>query len=163
MYKQYEFKPPDMIKERIDKDYSSILHNTLTSIPKVNKTDVETLRSTFGVRISESYTFLLVLIEFRALPTYLKPHLINSATSPVSARSRSGTLKMPSKNHSATMPQPNSQTFHIPSYLSRTRYKRRNSVLSIVKRIIKWIRQPPARPNNLVLVNQVRLGILNST
>ncbi|KAL9711936.1 ssDNA endonuclease and repair protein rad10 [Leucoagaricus gongylophorus] len=48
MYKQYEFKPPDMIKERIDKDYSSILHSTLTSIPRVNKTDVETLRSTFG-------------------------------------------------------------------------------------------------------------------
>ena len=59
MYKKYEFKPPDMIKERIDKDYSSILHNTLTSIPKVNKTDVETLRSTFGVRISESYASLL--------------------------------------------------------------------------------------------------------
>lgn len=52
MYKQYEFKPPDMIKERIDKDYSSILHSTLTSIPRVNKTDVETLRSTFGVCFS---------------------------------------------------------------------------------------------------------------
>lgn len=50
MYKQYESKPPDMIKERVDKDYSAILRSALTSIPKVNKTDVETLRSTFGVR-----------------------------------------------------------------------------------------------------------------
>jgi DNA excision repair protein ERCC-1 len=38
-----------MIKERVDKDYNAILRGALTSIPKVNKTDVETLRSTFGV------------------------------------------------------------------------------------------------------------------
>lgn len=49
MYKQYESKSPDMIKERVDKDYDAILRSALTSIPKVNKTDVETLRSTFGV------------------------------------------------------------------------------------------------------------------
>ncbi|KAF5354644.1 hypothetical protein D9756_005353 [Leucocoprinus leucothites] len=48
MYKQYDSKPPDMIKERVDKDYNAILRSALTSIPKVNKTDVETLRSTFG-------------------------------------------------------------------------------------------------------------------
>ncbi|KAG5353786.1 DNA excision repair protein ERCC-1 [Termitomyces sp. J132] len=46
--KQFEHKPPDMIKERIDKDYNSILRTALTSISKVNKTDVETLRTSFG-------------------------------------------------------------------------------------------------------------------
>ncbi|KAF9450408.1 DNA repair protein rad10 [Macrolepiota fuliginosa MF-IS2] len=48
MYKQYESKPPDMIKERVDKDYNAIFRSALTTIPKVNKTDTETLRSTFG-------------------------------------------------------------------------------------------------------------------
>jgi DNA excision repair protein ERCC-1 len=38
-----------MIKERVDKDYNAVLRGALTGIPKVNKTDVETLRSTFGV------------------------------------------------------------------------------------------------------------------
>ena len=39
-----------MIKERVDKDYSSVFRSALTSISKVNKTDVETLRSSIGVR-----------------------------------------------------------------------------------------------------------------
>ena len=39
-----------MIKERLDKDYSSVFRSALTSISKVNKTDVETLRSSIGVR-----------------------------------------------------------------------------------------------------------------
>ncbi|KDR75828.1 hypothetical protein GALMADRAFT_68792 [Galerina marginata CBS 339.88] len=47
-YKQFEFKPPDLIKERTEKDYHSILRTTLTTISKVNKTDVETLRTSFG-------------------------------------------------------------------------------------------------------------------
>ncbi|KAJ7188144.1 restriction endonuclease type II-like protein [Mycena filopes] len=47
-FKQFEHRPPDMIKERVDKDYDSILRSTLTSISKVNKTDVETLRTSFG-------------------------------------------------------------------------------------------------------------------
>ena len=38
-----------MIKERVDKDYSSVFRSALTSISKVNKTDVETLRSSIGV------------------------------------------------------------------------------------------------------------------
>ncbi|KAG5648503.1 hypothetical protein DXG03_003114 [Asterophora parasitica] len=46
--KQFEHKPPDMIKERVDKDYNAILRTALTSISKVNKTDVETLRTSFG-------------------------------------------------------------------------------------------------------------------
>ncbi|KAJ6625557.1 restriction endonuclease type II-like protein [Mycena sp. CBHHK59/15] len=47
-FKQFEHKPPDMIKERVDKDNNSILRSALTSISKVNKTDVETLRTSFG-------------------------------------------------------------------------------------------------------------------
>ncbi|EDQ99498.1 uncharacterized protein LACBIDRAFT_147485, partial [Laccaria bicolor S238N-H82] len=47
-FKQFEHKPPDLIKERVDKDYHSTLRTTLTSIGKVNKTDVETLRTSFG-------------------------------------------------------------------------------------------------------------------
>ncbi len=48
-YKLFEHKPPDIIKERIDKDYTSILQATLTSVKGINKTDVTTLRTTFGV------------------------------------------------------------------------------------------------------------------
>ncbi|KAH8080281.1 DNA repair protein rad10 [Cristinia sonorae] len=47
-YKQFEHKPPDLIKERVDKDYPTVLRNALTSISKVNKTDVETLRTSLG-------------------------------------------------------------------------------------------------------------------
>ena len=48
-YKQFENKPPDLIKERVDKSYDAMLRTALTSISKVNKTDVETLRTSFGV------------------------------------------------------------------------------------------------------------------
>lgn len=48
-FKQFEFKPPDLIKERVEKDYHPILRTSLTTISKVNKTDVETLRTSFGV------------------------------------------------------------------------------------------------------------------
>ncbi|KAN0091069.1 Restriction endonuclease type II-like protein [Tylopilus felleus] len=47
-FKQFEHKPPDLIKERVDKDYGSQLRTALTSINKVNKTDVETLRTSLG-------------------------------------------------------------------------------------------------------------------
>ncbi|KAF9241520.1 restriction endonuclease type II-like protein, partial [Melanogaster broomeanus] len=47
-FKQFEHKPPDLIKERVDKDYESLLRTALTSINKVNKTDVETLRTSLG-------------------------------------------------------------------------------------------------------------------
>ncbi|KAG8213863.1 restriction endonuclease type II-like protein [Butyriboletus roseoflavus] len=47
-FKQFEHKPPDLIKERVDKDYDSQLRTALTSINKVNKTDVETLRTSLG-------------------------------------------------------------------------------------------------------------------
>ncbi|KAG0707314.1 restriction endonuclease type II-like protein [Suillus ampliporus] len=48
-FKQFEHKPPDLIKERVDKDYNALLRTALTSINKVNKTDVETLRSSLGI------------------------------------------------------------------------------------------------------------------
>ncbi|KAL4061871.1 restriction endonuclease type II-like protein [Scleroderma citrinum] len=47
-FKQFEHKPPDLIKERVDKDYASTLQTALTSINKVNKTDVETLQTSLG-------------------------------------------------------------------------------------------------------------------
>ncbi|KZO95652.1 DNA repair protein rad10, partial [Calocera viscosa TUFC12733] len=47
-YKLFEHKPPDRIKERVDKDYSSLLRAALTSIRGVNKTDVTTLSSNVG-------------------------------------------------------------------------------------------------------------------
>ncbi|KAF9070540.1 restriction endonuclease type II-like protein [Rhodocollybia butyracea] len=45
----YEYKPPNMIKERVDKDYTFMLCTSLTSISRVNKTYVQTLRNSFGV------------------------------------------------------------------------------------------------------------------
>lgn len=48
-FKQYEHRPPDMIKERVDKDYNSVLRSSLTTISRVNKTDVETLKTSLGV------------------------------------------------------------------------------------------------------------------
>ena len=56
-YKQFENKPPDLIKERVDKSYDAMLRTALTSISKVNKTDVETLRTTFGVSAQGPRTF----------------------------------------------------------------------------------------------------------
>ncbi|KII92270.1 hypothetical protein PLICRDRAFT_37060 [Plicaturopsis crispa FD-325 SS-3] len=47
-YKQFEHRPPDLIKERVDNDFTSRFRNALTSISKVNKTDVETLRTSIG-------------------------------------------------------------------------------------------------------------------
>lgn len=47
-FKQFEHKPPTLIKERVDKDYQSMLRTALTSINKVNKTDVEILRTSVG-------------------------------------------------------------------------------------------------------------------
>ncbi|TDL21709.1 DNA repair protein rad10, partial [Rickenella mellea] len=47
-YKAFEHKSPDVIKERVDRDYHAVLKAALTSINKVNSTDVETLRTSFG-------------------------------------------------------------------------------------------------------------------
>ncbi|KAI0268548.1 restriction endonuclease type II-like protein [Russula aff. rugulosa BPL654] len=47
-YKQSEHRQPTLIRERVDKTPSALLRTALTSIPRVNKTDVETLRASFG-------------------------------------------------------------------------------------------------------------------
>ncbi|KAH9054688.1 restriction endonuclease type II-like protein [Lactarius vividus] len=55
-YKQSEHRPPTMIRERVDKTPDALLRTALTSIPRVNKTDVETLRASFGVRPTYTHT-----------------------------------------------------------------------------------------------------------
>jgi len=47
-FKSFEHKPPDLIRERVDKDFAAMYRASLTSISKVNKTDVETLKTNFG-------------------------------------------------------------------------------------------------------------------
>ncbi|KIJ40933.1 hypothetical protein M422DRAFT_32048 [Sphaerobolus stellatus SS14] len=47
-FKKFEHKPPDMIKERVEKDYPAIFRSALTSIKSINKTDAETLRTHCG-------------------------------------------------------------------------------------------------------------------
>lgn len=47
-YKAFENKPPDMIMERTENTYIAQLTDCLTTVKKVNKTDVRTLLSTFG-------------------------------------------------------------------------------------------------------------------
>jgi hypothetical protein len=51
-YKAFESKPPDMLMERVEKDYQSKLVDALTTAKAVNKTDVVMLSEAFGVRIS---------------------------------------------------------------------------------------------------------------
>ncbi|KAL7747115.1 ssDNA endonuclease and repair protein rad10 [Sorochytrium milnesiophthora] len=47
-YKQFEHKPPDLIKSRVNDDYATRLSDVLTQVRRVNKTDVLTLSSNFG-------------------------------------------------------------------------------------------------------------------
>ncbi|GAC95093.1 excision repair protein [Pseudozyma hubeiensis SY62] len=47
-YKSFEFKPPDLIKERVGEDFLSQVTNVLTQVRGVNRTDVVTLLSRFG-------------------------------------------------------------------------------------------------------------------
>uniref|UniRef100_A0A8C0GLQ6 ERCC excision repair 1, endonuclease non-catalytic subunit n=1 Tax=Chelonoidis abingdonii TaxID=106734 RepID=A0A8C0GLQ6_CHEAB len=48
-YKAYEQKPADLLKEKVDQDFLSIVTDCLTSVKSVNKTDALSLLSTFGV------------------------------------------------------------------------------------------------------------------
>ena len=48
IYKNFERKPPDLIKERRENDYMSHMNAVLTNIRGVNRTDVVTLTSNFG-------------------------------------------------------------------------------------------------------------------
>ncbi|GAA5847438.1 hypothetical protein JCM9279_000479 [Rhodotorula babjevae] len=47
-YKQFERKPPDLIRERTDASYSAHMTAALTEVRGVNKTDVTTLMSSLG-------------------------------------------------------------------------------------------------------------------
>ncbi|CAE6491280.1 unnamed protein product [Rhizoctonia solani] len=47
-YKLYEFKSHQLIKEKVDADYQSVLRAALTTVRGVNKTDVMTLKTNFG-------------------------------------------------------------------------------------------------------------------
>ncbi|CAE6462543.1 unnamed protein product [Rhizoctonia solani] len=47
-FKLYEFKSHQLIKERVDADYQSMLRAALTTVRGVNKTDVMTLKTNFG-------------------------------------------------------------------------------------------------------------------
>jgi len=47
-YKAYEHKPPDLIMEKVDKDYNGRVQDVLTAVKKVNRTDAITLISNFG-------------------------------------------------------------------------------------------------------------------
>lgn len=57
-YKLYERKPPDLIRERVDDSYMAHMTSALTSVRGVNKTDVTTLVSNFGVRRRSTSPFL---------------------------------------------------------------------------------------------------------
>lgn len=46
-YKAYENKPPDLLMERVESDFFSRATDSLTTVKKVNKTDVGTLLTTF--------------------------------------------------------------------------------------------------------------------
>lgn len=52
MYKTFETKPPDLIRERVNDDYLSHLQSLLTAVRGINKTDVLTLATNFGVSLS---------------------------------------------------------------------------------------------------------------
>jgi DNA excision repair protein ERCC-1 len=62
IYKAFERKPPDLIKERVDNDYMSLMTAALTSVRGVNKTDVHTLTSNFGV--SRTHQLCLPRLNF---------------------------------------------------------------------------------------------------
>jgi DNA excision repair protein ERCC-1 len=71
-FKQFEFKPPDLIKERIDRDHYTILRTALTTISKVNKTDVETLRTSFNVCHVKQMPFQRQLIYIKSFANVSK-------------------------------------------------------------------------------------------
>ena len=58
-YKQSEHRPQTLIHECIDTTPNALLCTAITSIRCINKMDVETLRSSFGVRIpAHSFSLL---------------------------------------------------------------------------------------------------------
>nr|KAF6406683.1 ERCC excision repair 1, endonuclease non-catalytic subunit [Molossus molossus] len=49
-YKAYEQKPADLLMEKVEQDFVSRVTECLTTVKSVNKTDSQTLLTTFGVR-----------------------------------------------------------------------------------------------------------------
>ncbi|XP_044113045.1 DNA excision repair protein ERCC-1 isoform X1 [Neovison vison] len=49
-YKAYEQKPADLLMEKLEQDFVSRVTECLTTVKSVNKTDSQTLLTTFGVR-----------------------------------------------------------------------------------------------------------------
>lgn len=111
--KQFEHKPPDIIKERTDKDYHSILRTALTSISKVNKTDVETLRTSFGVSGIILNAIMDSNDERRAFQTFPRPTQTNCGTSRVLGKSKSRTLRMHSTNPSGIRRREHFPSLHL--------------------------------------------------
>ncbi|KAH9160960.1 hypothetical protein EDB89DRAFT_2033144 [Lactarius sanguifluus] len=50
VYRRSEHRTPTLIYERVNEDPGTLLRTTPTRIPRANRTDVETLRVSFGVR-----------------------------------------------------------------------------------------------------------------
>jgi len=93
IFKQHEHKPPDLIKERVEKDYNSILRSVLTSIKGINRTDVETLRTNCGSLAGISRASEKVLLDLpgfaqtkvrRLEDAIHKPFFSNPAAAPIS-------------------------------------------------------------------------------
>jgi len=90
-YKAFEHKPPDMLKERVQKDYPSQLQNVLTSVKGVNKTDVITLSTNFGVSrlLNHLYQIHGSLIPFPVFQEACSRHTRAALVMPGSRRCQS--------------------------------------------------------------------------
>ncbi|TFK44768.1 restriction endonuclease type II-like protein [Crucibulum laeve] len=126
-FKQFEHKPPDMIKERVDKDYNSILRTTLTSISKVNKTDVETLRTSFGsfANISKATSDQLQnlpgfgQVKVRNIRNAFDKPVRNHATTSLSALASQSRTQQTSATTATTIGESSTSTILEPSQLRR--------------------------------------------
>ena len=179
-----------MIKERVDKDYHSMLRTALTSISKVNKTDVETLRTSFGVCFLSMYFHTLgdnEHIPGRALPPSQRHLPSNFRISPASAKSKQNAYKTRSTSLSATtapVRYPLARNYNfvpVNSLLVIPALTKANSVKAnlpdeLLPRTVR-MKTVPSRPSSrprvrrdrlqrrglVFRVNQARCGISNST
>jgi hypothetical protein len=157
-FKQFEHRPPDMIRERVDKDHSSILRNALTSISKVNKTDVETLRTTFGVRghplVARVATPLTGRLAYRALRRSRPQAVTVSHPCPDLVPSRSAGLRRLSNTRFVPRHQPRStQSPHHPL--------RPRLLVRVRARTIARTRRGPRRHARKVRLGTSRVPVFN--
>jgi len=119
-FKQFEFKSPNLIKERVDRDYHTILRTALTTISKVNKTDVETLRTSFNsfANISKVTTDQLQRlpgfgqVKVKNLKNAFEKPFRNQTTAPISV---SQTHNNPGESSTVHHDQPVGQLAREPS------------------------------------------------